>query len=220
MGNALGKEDLTRALALGDLALKIVALNGWYHMAVPIHLALAASLASAGRSQEAIERYVAAERSASTGEKNGEHELRPTCKILRMQSRLGHGSALIAAQQWDKAAELFEQTAPMAAELGDKRATLDCYRLASFCHEQDQKPDRAWVDGMLGLQVAREMDEETRKTSTFPYLGEGLMRLCESDARKSQASETEEKISTIAGTKEWRPAPPKVNTGGAADGAS
>jgi hypothetical protein len=220
MGNALGKQDLAGALSHGDLMLGIAAAQGWFHLAVPVHLALGGALAGAGRFQEAIARYLAAEASAAEGEEKGADELKKTCKVLRMQSRLGRGSALIAGKAWTMAAELYEQTAPMAAELGDQRATLDCHRLASFSYEQGGQPDKAWEAGLPGLQVAREMDEETRQTSSFPYLGEGLMRLCKSGPRKALASRTEREIVLIAGTEDWRPPSPSGSPSGAAAGRS
>jgi hypothetical protein len=206
MGTALGKQDLGLALSLGDLALAIAAAQGWFHMAVPIQFALAGSLGAAGRFTEAIARYTAAELAASEGESKGQEELKPTCKLLRMQARLGRGSALIAGGAWGMAAKLYEETAPIAKELGDKRTELDCHRLASFSHEQNNHPDQAWKAGMPGMQVAREMDDETRKTSTFPYLGEGMMRLC-TGSRRTLAPQMEREIVALAGTRDWRPKP-------------
>ncbi|MEY4579906.1 MAG: hypothetical protein RL701_4609 [Pseudomonadota bacterium] len=205
LGQACSKQDITRALAIGDSALAIAAGEAWYHMAVPVQFALAAALAGAGRLQEALARYVAAELSAQEGETKGQLELRPTCKRLRMQARLGRGSALIAAQTWPAAAALFVETAPLAAELADKRSALDCRRLAAFCFEQAGQRDAAWRESLLGLTVAREMDTETRKTSTLPFLGEGVLRLCESGGLSMSAAQAERVIVEIAGTRDWRP---------------
>jgi len=63
------------------------------------------------------------------------------------------------------------------------------------------------------------MDDETRKTSTFPYLGEGLMRLCESGPRKALGPQVEREIVSIAGTRDWRPTPMAAD-GAQASGAS
>jgi hypothetical protein len=206
MGVALGKQDLPSAIALGDLALAIAAAQGWFHMAAPIQFAIAGSLAATGRFTEAIARYLAAELSAAEGESKGQEELKPICKQIRMQARLGRGSALIAGGAWGMAAKLYEETAPLAKEVGDPRSELDCHRLASFSYEQNNQPDEAWKAGLPGMQVARAMDEETRKTSTFPYLGEGMMRLC-SGPRRTLAPQMEREIVAIAGTRAWRPEP-------------
>lgn len=207
IGTSLGKKDLATALQLGDLALAIAAAQGWFHMAVPIQFACAAGLGQAGRLQEAVARYLAAEASAAEGEDKGPDELKPTCKQLRMQARLGRGSTLIAGGAWGMAAQCFEETAPLAAELGDQRSTLDCFRLASFSYEQKGEHDKAWDRGMQGMRVTREMDEETRKTSTFPYLGEGMMRLCETGQRRGLGPQMEREIVALAGTRDWRPKP-------------
>jgi len=132
-----------------------------------------------------------------------------------MQARLGRGAALIGGHAWGMAAKLYEETAPLAEELGDKRTTLDCHRLASFSYEQNNQPDEAWKAGMPGINVARDMDEETRKTSTFPYLGEGMMRLC-TGPRRSLAPQMEREIVAIAGTRDWRPKPTNAPASGTA----
>jgi hypothetical protein len=203
--SALAAGDLASAASLGDSAIGIATAQRWYHLAVPVNFALGAAFSGAGRHQEAVVRYQAAEVAAAQGETDGAEEAQAVCPQLRLQARLGYGSALIGAGAWRLAAQLYEETAPLASAQGDARVTLDCYRLASFCHERNGTLDEAFRVGLLGMPVAREMDKETLQTSTFPYLGEGLMRLTESGARRGLGPRMEQEISEIAGTRDWRP---------------
>lgn len=205
MGNALGEGELERALSLGEAALAIAVAQGWFHMLVPIHMALGTGLSAAGRHSEAMARYEAAELAAAKGETDGPEEVKPVCPQMRLQARLGRGTALIAAGAWSLAAKLFEETAPLAEEQKNDRAVLDCYRLASFCWEQEGKLDEAWRLGLLGFDKARTLDRETLETSTFPYLGLGLMRLTESGPRRGLKQRMEEEIVAVAGRLDWRP---------------
>ncbi len=205
LGNALGEQKLPEALAFGQAALTLAAAQGWWHLMVPVHCALAAGLLGAERLPEAVGQYQAAEAAALRGETDAPEEARPTCKTLRLQSRLGTGSALIAARLWDRAAKHYRETAPIATAAGDQRALLDCHRLASFCEEQQGNREVALQDGMAGLEVARVMDPETRASSSFPYLGEGLMRVA---TPLGVGSEVEREIVLVAGKRDWRPAPP------------
>lgn len=205
LGNQLAKQDLARATELGTKALAIAGAQGWFHLAVPIHFALAAGFSSVGRFADGLACYNSAEQAAQRGESEGADDARPVCRTLRLHAKLGQGSTLIAAQAWDAAARHYEQTAPFAAECGDSRTELDCHRLASFSHERAGRDDRAFQVGLDGLSVARTLDRELLPTSTFSYLGLALLRLCEAPSRRDLAPQIEHEIVSIAGTPDWRP---------------
>ena len=207
LGNELAKSNLTRAVELGASALSIAAAQGWFHLAVPVHFALAAGFTSAGRFAESLASYANAEHVALRGETEGTEDARPACRTLRLHARLGQGATLVAAKAWDAAARLYEETAPVARECGDARSELDCYRLASFAHEQAGRDERAFDVGAQGLGIARTMEPELLQSSTFPYLGVALLRLCEAPARQPLAPRIEQEIQSIAGTPDWRPKP-------------
>jgi hypothetical protein len=214
LGSQLAKQDLARATELGAAALAIAAAQSWFHLAVPIHFALAAGFTSAGRFADSLACFKNAEHAALRGQSEGPEEARPVCRPLRLHARLGQGSTLFAAQAWDAAARHYEETAPVAVEYGDPRTELDCHRLASFAHERAGRDERAFQVGLNGLGVARTMDKELLASSTFPYLGVALLRLCEAPSRRDLAPQIEQQIVTIAGTPDWRPKAPSA--GGAA----
>ncbi|MCP5069585.1 MAG: hypothetical protein GY946_23710 [bacterium] len=205
MGTALGQQDLATAERLGDEAVAIALAEKWYYATVPPFFALAAGYVAEERFADAIASYERSESRAEEGEREGPADARDACRSLRLQSRLGHGSVLVAAKEWPVAAGHYETAAGLAEEFGDARVRLDCLRLASFCHEQDRQRDEALRVGLLGLEVAREMDEETLTASTFAFLGEGLMRLTKKRRLRKQRDEVERQIIEVAGTEDWRP---------------
>ncbi len=89
-------------------------------------------------------------------------------------------------------------------EAKDQRATLDCWRLTSYCLEQSGKTKPAWDAGLKGFEVGKAMDARTRKTSTLPYLAEGLMRLTEQPALQGYGPRMEKQIVELLGP-DWRP---------------
>ena len=202
LGAALKKQDLTSALELGSAAIAIATAHGLWHAAVPVHFTLGGGLAGAQRLKEAEAEYTAAEAMALRGEREGPDEARAACATLRVQARLGLGSVLIAERVFERAAELYEQTTPLAAALGDPKGVLDCQRLACFCYEQADKPELALRSGAAGLATARSMDEQTLAASTFPYLAETLMRLTESGPLAPLRPQLEREIALVTQPRE------------------
>ena len=119
MTNALGKPDLAAADQHAKAALDITAAQGWHALAIPIHLAMGAALAGAGKTEEANRRYVNAESSAVAGEQAGD----PVCAKLRVQARMCRGGLLVHAGAWQMAAALYSRDS--AAGQGRRRSGHD-----------------------------------------------------------------------------------------------
>jgi hypothetical protein len=200
MTNALGKQDLPAAEQHGQAALDIAAAEGWHALAVPIHLTLGAALAGAGKIEAANRRYASAETSAAQGDKAGD----PVCLRLRVQARLCRGSLLIHAAAWQLGANHFAETLPLAKSVKDPGMVIDCYRLAAFCLEQAKQFQPAWQQGVDGLAYARTVDKAALGTTTLPYLGEALARLCKHGALGGSWKRIEQELVTLLGPK-WRP---------------
>lgn len=207
MTNALGKGDLATADTHATAALEITKTQGWFALAVPVQLAMGASLAAAGKSEEANRRYLAAESAATDGEKASD----PVCAKLRVQARMCRGSLLIHAAAWPMAATLFAETAPLAKAANDPGMTIDCFRLASFCHEQNRQMQPAWQQGVDGLAFARTVDKKALSTTTLNYLGVGLDRICKQGNLRGSWPRIEQELVALLGP-DWRPAPPPKTT--------
>jgi hypothetical protein len=200
MTNALGKQDLASAETHSQVALDITSTQGWHALAVPIHLAMGASLAAAGKVEPANARYLKAEASAAEGETAGD----PVCAKLKVQARLCRGSLLILESAWQAAAALYVQTLPMALALEEPGMVIDCYRLASFCLEQNKQHQLAWQQGVDGLAFAHTVEKKALAATTLPYLSESLSRLGKQKQFASSWKRAEGELVTLLGP-EWRP---------------
>jgi hypothetical protein len=105
------------------------------------------------------------------------------------------------------AASLFGETAPLARATGDAGMTIDCFRLASFCHELDKQIQPAWQHGVDGLAFARTVERQTLPTTSLNYLGVGLERLCKQGSLRGSWPRIEQELVALLGP-EWRPAAP------------
>lgn len=200
MSNAMGKQDLAAADRHAKAALDITGAQGWHALAIPIHLAMGAAFAGAGKTEEANRRYVSAESSAVAGEQAGD----PVCPKLRVQARMCRGSLLIHAGAWQMAAALYTETLPLAQALKDPGMIIDCHRLISFCQEQAKQFQPAWQQGVDGLAFARTVEKKTLETTTLAYLGTALERLCKRSQFSGSWKRIEEELVTLLGA-EWRP---------------
>ena len=177
MGNALQADDLEGAVRYADAAVEVSRTHALWHLAVPVHCALAAVLLARGCEKEGLARYAEAEAAAQCGSEQADPTLAGLCKKLYLQSRLAHAAGLAGLQRYGEAAASFEQTVPLAAVEGDDAIILDCHRLASFCHEQAGDLERAWQTALLGLSHARELEPNAREYGNFASLAEGLRRM-------------------------------------------
>lgn len=177
MGNALRAGQLEQALGHADAAVELARTHGVWHLAVPVHVAVAAAMLAAGRQADGLARYAAAEAVAQLGTEQEDPALSGLCKKLLLQSRMAHGAGLAGLQQWTRAAAMFEQTVPLAAAEHDAGAVLDCHRLASFCHEQSGDTEHAWQAALLSLAAARELEPSARGASNLASLASALQRL-------------------------------------------
>jgi hypothetical protein len=199
MGSAAKKGDLATADALGSAALAIAEQQGWTLLAGVIHFFMGSLLLQLGRNIDAYHRFVATDASGQKTEAAGD----ASGKKMRLQGRLAAGTALFQEKAYPQAARVYQETAPIAKAAEDKRAELDCWRLASYCYELAGDTRQAWAAGAQGLQTAATADEETRRTSTLPYLGEGMLRLTQ-DPHLGDAASIDQRMHALLGPN-WRP---------------
>jgi hypothetical protein len=199
MGNAAKRGQMAEAEAQGESALKLAQAQGWHSLASVAQFGLAACALQMAKPADASRRFLAAEESAQTGEAAGE----PQAKLVRMQSRMLAGSALLSAGDFQGAAALFRTTVPLAQAVPSPRDELDAWRLTSYCHEQEKEWQPAWDTGLEGFKVAKAMDEETRALSSARHLCEALMRLTKHRSLAAYAQPMEGHIAALLGP-DWR----------------
>jgi hypothetical protein len=199
MSNAAKKGEVARAAELADRAAVVAEEQEWLALAAAAHMTLGAALAGS-QPQQAMERYRLAEEFATRDEARGGRQ----CRLVRLHARMARGAVLISTGAFAEAASWYRETAPVAEAAQDERSVVDCWRLASYSHEQSGALEAAWDAGVAGFEVGRKLDAQAKKASSLPYLAEGLMRLTSKRPLRSHARGMEELIVAALG-RDWRP---------------
>jgi hypothetical protein len=198
LAQALGKNDLEAARSRAVTAAAIAKENSWPHLAAAVNLALAGGFLSASQWAEAIAQYKQADMAAKELDAHGD----PVGRKLRLQAALGRSAVLFAAQDFPRAATSYEATVPLATNASDEIMLLECWRMASYCHEQARDLDRAWECGLRALEAAEALPVENRAHSTLPFAGEGLLRIASASSRDAKG--VDRRLTDLLGTPEWR----------------
>jgi len=214
MGQALQAADLDTALAYGQSAVATAVEHALFHLAVPVHVALASNLLAQQREADGLLHYSQAEQLAQRGAEQEDQTLAALCRKLQLQASMAHGAGLAGIKRWHEAASLFERALQLAIEAEDRSAALDCQRLSSFCHEQDGNTSRAWQGVRAALQRASGLEAHEREQANFDALAQLVQRLA---ARQSseQAKPVLQQLSQLQ-----RKAPVRDRAATAESGAS
>jgi len=214
ISNAATEGDAAGAAALGQNATKLALDNSWPHMAGVIQSVLAGIFLSVKDTKSAIAYYqeadVYGEQAVATGKPEpGTDDLRPMGYQISYQARAGLAGVLLSEQDYANAGQIYLSAVDIAKKLTPVMAplaVLDCWRMASFCNEQDKKYEAAWEHGINGLNHGAEMDEDQRSVSTLGYLCEGLWRLTGQQQYSEHRETMEDNFVALLG-ENWRPDP-------------
>jgi hypothetical protein len=141
---------------------------------VPVHFAVGAGLVAAGRQNDAVKAYRAAESAAERGVLQGD----PTAARLRVFARFGAGSALLATPVGRSlAAKHYAETAPLCEPLGDRSLELEAHRCAATAHELAGAQQAAFDECVKALALVDRMSEVERAGAPLVLLVDLIVRL-------------------------------------------
>jgi len=127
MGKALQASDLDGALAYGNSAVSVAIEHALFHLAVPVHVTLAASLlARQHEGRWARPLRASREPCATRSRARGPSPWQVCARKLQLQACMAHGAGLAGLKRWREAASQFERTMPLAAAAQDSATALDC----------------------------------------------------------------------------------------------
>ena len=184
--------NLAAAPHAGQRALKIATDQGWPQMQTVIHMALGSAFFAAGDTAAALKSYRGANEAIA-----GQDD--PAAPKLDIQTRFAEAAMLIAEEQYEQAAEIYELIAPLAQEQEDHFALLESRRMAAYCRQQAGQYEQAWNEGHKALAAGELLDEETRTNSTLPYVGQGLLQLIEEKDDPRRADDVRRRMVELVG---------------------
>jgi hypothetical protein len=196
---AWAASDAARAEQLAEEALALTDLTSWPSLGFAIHYLMGSGYLSAQDPVKAALRFQQAERLALQAEDRGE----PSARTLRLNARMALGAVLISEQAHARAAQVYEDTAPLAASPDSPQLHIECWRMAAYAHERDGQIDRAWEDLLKALAVGNVLPAETRKTTTLPFVGEALLRLARTGHYAGSRAIIDENLRWLLG-EDWR----------------
>jgi hypothetical protein len=198
LAQALEKGDLAAARSRADAAGAIAQTNGWGQLVAAVHLAFAGGLLSAGEWSEALSRYFSADAAGAQLEAQGDN----MGSKLRLNAHLGRAATIFAAQDYAKAAAAYEDATRVATTAGDPLMLMESWRMAAHCHEQAGDALAAWECGLNALDASETMSPDSRRHSTLPFVGEGLLRVA--GAASGDARTVDQRLTELVGTPDWR----------------
>ena len=193
--------QLEKMEQLGQSGIAIAISQEWNYLAVSMYLALASGYIGRSQPHTAIERYDQGIQIADAGWQAED----PLCTKLLIQALLSKGSVLYGNSNYEEAAAVYEQAVAPAITLADNMSMLEAWRMAAFCHEQNQAYDAAWEANQKALQAGSELPEDIPPhTTTLPYVGTALLRLLEPLDRQPKEQTIRGQLKALCGPN-WEP---------------
>lgn len=171
--NASTKGDLSKADQSGVSALKIAKKQDWPHLQAAVYMALGATYLNKQNIEEALHNYYLAKECAVRAEESGN----PAGPKLVVHTMFAIGSALVSNAKFQEAAKIYLDTVPLTIKIEDHLLTVESWRMAAYCYESADNVPEAWRCGNAALDAGEKLDDDMRKNTTLPYVGQGLLRL-------------------------------------------
>lgn len=200
LGKALGNKNLPQARAEAAPAIAVAQQQGWPHLEFAAYQALATGELGLGDTNAAMLSFTKAGDAATRAVGGGAE----WAEGLVMQSRLGMGAVAVTMGAWPLGAKLYaEQALPSAVKTQDKLAQLDCLRMAAYCEERGGQYDAAWQHLTQCLNLGREMSPEQREASTLPFVGQAMLRICQTERYNSYRHGVDQQMVALMGP-DWQ----------------
>lgn len=193
LSNLAKKGDVQGATKTAVQALLIAKKEKWYHLQVAVYMVLGGMYLGKQDAEMSLKSYSnasrAAGRNASFAAATRSKDKHPAPRELLVQTGFAEGSALVAMEEYPRAATHYEQLAPAARHLADGVFEVEAWRMAAYCYEMALAPAAAWRCGEQALDAGMRMKEGMRPTSTLPFAGQRMLALIRQGKAPRKADE-------------------------------
>jgi tetratricopeptide (TPR) repeat protein len=172
LGETLVHNDPARLENLRSAALQISTHEKWFDQSVIIHLMAGAAYMKWQTPKEALDAYQQAVHCAGQAIQ-AEH---PAGNKLMVNALFGHASAWLNQGNYIDAANCYAQAAPYAEADKDGLLSVEAWRMAAFCLDRLNMPDRADEAGFKALQAGLWIDELLRANSNLPLVVDRMLK--------------------------------------------
>lgn len=199
---AARRNDWKEIEKLSKEALDIAHQHTWIHLEATVHMVVAGVYLNERRYEEAFKQYEYAYHTALqkyNGVAELEASIHKACELAAIQALFGEANTLIAQKMYLEAADIYLNAAQRAETVQDKHYELEAWRMAGYCYEQGRNYPVAWEANEKALEAGSQLDDETRRGSTLPYVGQALLRLTQRVGRSQQTYEIKDKMIEMVG---------------------
>jgi tetratricopeptide (TPR) repeat protein len=160
-----------------DDALKFARKQNWADQEFVVTMLVAGSLLKEKRLDEAVKNYQSARKAAEKAITDGH----PSGKELVLQSWFGQAAAHLAASEFEKAVECYDEAAILAQQIPNLILGIEAFRMACFCFNRMKEPEAALDRGQKALTVGARLKTEARNMTTMPIAALDLLKAIDPD---------------------------------------
>ena len=196
MNLAAQKGRLAKAEEHGQAALRIAEQQvGWEHLEVAVHIALGGF--QPGREFQTAQNYYEkarrlAQRALDQGHSAGVE--------MFAQAHFALAGFLVSRQEYAPAIDCYQRIAVQCAQSPDCAfQRMEALRMMGYCYRVCRDLPASWAAYWEALQTAELLDEQTRKHTTLPYIGQGLLDIILPTNNQRYEREIRRKLETYVG---------------------
>jgi tetratricopeptide (TPR) repeat protein len=168
-----GKADQVKIKAAD--ALKFARKEKWADQEVVIAMLVAGAMLKEKRFAEALKGYAYARQTAERATVDGQ----PTGPQLVLQTWFGEAGVHLAAGDYDKAVQCYDQAAVLAQQIPNPILGIEAFRMGSFCLARMNDAEPAIRRGWNVLELGQRLKPEARSMTTLPIAAIDLLRIIE-----------------------------------------
>lgn len=154
-------------------ALKFARKQNWADQEVVVNMLVAGALLKEKRFDEAVKGYqntrLAAEKAITDGHPSG--------RQLVLQTWFGQASAHVAAGDFEKAAECYDEAAIQAQQVSNLILGIEAFRMGCFCFSRLKEVGAAMDRGQNALTLGTRLKPDSRMMTTMPIAALDLLRV-------------------------------------------
>jgi hypothetical protein len=117
--------------------------------------------------------------------------------VVVMQARFGAGSTWFRAQNYDRAAETYEQASEDARAAESEIMRIEALRMSGACHNLRERPEDAIRCWAQALGAGSSIPAEELAASTVEQVGQAFVDLCQRQGLVEQATSVAQQVQAI-----------------------
>ena len=156
-------------------ALKFARKEKWADQEVVIGTLVAGAMLKEKQFDEAVKGYQFARQKAQ----QATADAHPAGRQLELQTWFGEAGAHLAAGDFPKAVQCYDQAATLAQQIPNPILGIEALRMAAFCLDRMNEPEPAVRRGWHALKLGQRLKPEARAMTTLPVAAIDMLRLIE-----------------------------------------